>query len=291
MNIGLIGLDTSHVRDICKLLNKGKKSKARITHGFKGGTDDFSLSHTRVEGFTRDVKHHGVEIIDDLEKLADKVDAIIITSCDGRQHLDQFRIIAPFGKPVFIDKPLTCSLKDAKEIVHLSRKNDAPFFSASSVRFARGIHDIGISKDIAFAEAIGPLHVLDDYPGWFWYGVHVVETLFSLLGEGAKDVKVTIKDGIETVYSSWKDNKVGVAIGMIPRLVNSWEIRIASSSGLLISRASRKPPLMKMLMEVVLKFFNTRVSPISEREMLEIVAFIEAINEARVSGAKVIINI
>jgi len=41
----------------------------------------------------------------------------MLESADGRVHPEQFRRIAPYGKPVFIDKPLAVSVRDAEEIL------------------------------------------------------------------------------------------------------------------------------------------------------------------------------
>nr|MDO8109572.1 hypothetical protein [Candidatus Sigynarchaeota archaeon] len=44
--------------------------------------------------------------------------------------------------------------------------------------------------------------------------------------------------------------------------------------------AATKPSFFEAMLPHVLQFFETRVSPIPEAEMLEIVAFIEAVNES-----------
>ncbi|NOY08112.1 MAG: hypothetical protein GXP33_04640 [Spirochaetes bacterium] len=65
---------------------------------------------------------------------------------DGRQHLEQFEKMSPFGKPVFIDKPFATSIEDAKRIVKLSEKFNTPFYSCSSIRYVRGINELAPGK-------------------------------------------------------------------------------------------------------------------------------------------------
>ena len=49
-------------------------------------------SATRIERFTGEVtKKWGVELVDSIEALCSKVDAVMVTSVDGRQHLAQVR--------------------------------------------------------------------------------------------------------------------------------------------------------------------------------------------------------
>ena len=120
MKIGMIGLDTSHVPAFAKLLNKNKKSSAKLLYGFPGGSDLCEVSYNRVGKFTIAAAQEGVEIIEEIEGVAEKSEAIFLLSCDGRQHLEQFQAIAPFKKPVYIDKPFTCSLPDARKILEIS---------------------------------------------------------------------------------------------------------------------------------------------------------------------------
>ena len=60
---------------------------------------------------------------------------MLLESADGRPHLEQARPVILAGKPLFIDKPLTGSLRDAIEIFRLAREHDVPIFSSSSYRF------------------------------------------------------------------------------------------------------------------------------------------------------------
>src|SRR5688572_28194244 len=141
LRVGMIGLDTSHVVQYLNHLNDPKHKDhvpgAKIVAGFKGGSPDVESSRTRVDGFTQTaVEKFGVKMYDSIEELAKNVDAILILSVDGRPHLDQFRRTMAAKKPVFIDKPLAGSLKDALEIARLSRENKVPVFSSSSLRYS-----------------------------------------------------------------------------------------------------------------------------------------------------------
>ena len=122
LKIGMIGLDTSHCPAFVQLLNDEKNEfhvpGCRIVKAFPGGSAKFSLSINRVEGFTKELQDAGVEIVDSIEALAG-LDAYFLESSDGDQHLEQFKVLANFGKPVFIDKPLACSYADAKAIVEI----------------------------------------------------------------------------------------------------------------------------------------------------------------------------
>ena len=57
-----------------------------------------------------------MEIVDSIDALLKKVDAVIVTSVDGRPHLVKVKPVLEAGKPVFIDKPLAGTLADCVAI-------------------------------------------------------------------------------------------------------------------------------------------------------------------------------
>src|SRR5438876_4996810 len=144
LRIGLIGLDTSHVIEFAQALNDstnaGHVPGARIVAGFPGGSNDFELSRSRVEGFTRQLRdQYGVKILDTPEAVAESCDVVFITSVDGRIHLEQFRRTIKLRRPTFIVKPFTTSLRDAEEIFRLAEDADVPVMSCSSLRYAEAL--------------------------------------------------------------------------------------------------------------------------------------------------------
>ena len=189
MKIGMVGLDTSHVTGFADCFNLPEHRfhlpGARIAKAFPGGSALFSLSRSRVGQFTSELRgKYGVGIAGSIEELAG-LDAYFLESVDGAQHLEQFRQLAEFGKPVFVDKPLACSYADAKAIFELAREKGIPLMTASSMRFAAGVGDVLPAGAAVFAaEGFGPLAFLPDYRDYFWYGIHTAEIVYRYLGRG-----------------------------------------------------------------------------------------------------------
>src|SRR5690606_5933337 len=128
LKIGMAGLDTSHVGAFANLLHDSSNEHhvpgGRITVAFPGGSPDCPLSIDRVEKFTTDLReNHQVEIVDSLAAMQGKCDAIMLESVDGRVHAAQFREVASWGIPVFIDKPLATTVADAREIAKIAAEN------------------------------------------------------------------------------------------------------------------------------------------------------------------------
>ena len=142
IRIGVIGTDTSHVPAFAKLLNGDAAAPdhiggARVVAAYKGGSKDIPDSIGRVDQFAEDLRaKYGVEIVSDIATLLSKVDAVLVSSLDGRVHLAQARPVIAAHKPLFIDKPLAATLEDAREIARLAREAGVPWFSSSSLRLA-----------------------------------------------------------------------------------------------------------------------------------------------------------
>ena len=66
----------------------GDLAGIRIVAGFPGGTD-IPASRDRVKGFTEEIRAMGIEILDSISKLMEKVDVVLLESVDGRIHLQE----------------------------------------------------------------------------------------------------------------------------------------------------------------------------------------------------------
>jgi hypothetical protein len=291
LRIGMIGLDTSHVVAFTQLLNDPKNPNhvpgARVVAAFKGGSPDVESSASRIEGFTQTLREKwGVEIVDSIEALCSKVDCVMIESVDGRPHLEQARPVFAAKKRLFIDKPLAGSWKDGVEIARLAKESGTPFFSASSVRFYETV--IKTRTDPALGgivgcEAFSPCSLEPHHPDLFWYGVHGVELLFSVMGPGCESVQRAHSKEIDVVVGRWKGGRMGTFRGI--RKGNAaygatvfGEKAVRSTLG-----AQGKTGYRELVVEIV-KFFQTGVSPVPVEEMLEVLAFMQAADLSKERG-------
>src|SRR5438093_2199195 len=147
LRVGIIGCDTSHVPEFTELLNnpqaKGHVAGAKVIAAFKGGSKDIESSWSRVDRYAKTLQEkHAVRFYDRIEDLCRDVDAVLLESVDGRPHLEQARPVIKARKPLFIDKPVAGSLRDAIEIYRLARQDKVPVFSSSSYRFYESLIDL-----------------------------------------------------------------------------------------------------------------------------------------------------
>jgi hypothetical protein len=280
LRAGIIGLDTSHVIAFTQLLNspraRGELAGVRVVAAYPGGSQDIPESRNRVADFTRQLRDkHQVEIVDSIEALLKKVDVVLLESVDGRPHLEQARPVLAAHKPVFIDKPVAGSLADAVRIYELARKYNTPCFSSSSLRFSPGIANVrkeGKFGDILGCGVYGPCPLEPHHPDLFWYGIHGVEMLFTIMGPGCEQVTRVQTADTELVIGKWKDGRIGTFRGIR---------RGKSDYGALVFGTSAIGPSggysgYEPLVVEICKFFRTGKPPVSAEETLEIFAFMEA---------------
>ncbi len=213
--VGIIGLDTSHSIAFAKALNNSsvgiKYAGYKIVAAYPYGSKDIKSSADRIPGYIEDVKKLGVEIVDSIKDLLKKVDVVLLETNDGRLHLEQAIEVFKSGKRVFIDKPIAASLADAMAIFKAAEKYKVPVFSASSLRFTTGAQEIANGKigKVLGAETYSPCHFESTHPDLFWYGIHGVETLFTVMGTGCKSVVRVNADIADVVVGTWEDNRIG----------------------------------------------------------------------------------
>jgi predicted dehydrogenase len=287
LRIGMIGLDTSHVIVFTRTFNDPKSPDhvpgGKVVAAFKGGSPDIASSASRVDGYTKDLQEkYGVKVYDSIEELAKNVDAIMIESVDGRPHLDQFRRTLAARKPVFIDKPLGGSLKDAVEIVRLAKENKIPLFSSSSLRYgpeplAPKLAKIG---DVISVYSVGPAEFEPHHPDFYWYGIHAVEAMYTVLGAGCRQVVRTHTEGTDVITGVWADGRIGTVQGN-RKGFKGYGLTILGTKG---ATTAGEKHAYKGLTQEVMKFFQTGISPVAPETTLEIMAFMEAADESKRRG-------
>jgi hypothetical protein len=293
LKLGVIGLDTSHVEAFIKLLNypdnKYHVRGARIVGAYPGGSQLCAVSRDRVKQFTDAYRNeHKVRIYDSIQALGKDVDAILLHSVDGRQHREQFEAAAKFGKPVFIDKPLACSSDDARKMADVATKRSVPLMSCSAIRYGAGVADLLAADEAAgSAEVFGPMAILDDYPPYYWYGVHSADVLYSYMGRGCRTVCAVHTDGADLLVGLWEGGRIGTVRGL---RLGAWQFgcTLFTKGGAKHSVAAAEPPSYAMLLKKVIPFFQTGKSPIALEETVEVMAFLEAAETSLAEDGRVV---
>ncbi len=295
LRAGMIGLDTSHVVAFTDLLNnpsaKGADAKeqeilsrVRIVAAYPGGSPDVPASRDRVEGYTKTLRDkYQVEIVDSIDTLLSKVDVVFLESVDGRPQLEQARPVLKAHKPVFIDKPVAGSLADAVAIYELAKETGTPVFSSSSLRFSPPLQAVRTDPkvgNVLGCAAYSPCSLEPHHPDLFWYGIHGVEELYTVMGPGCTSVsRVQTKDA-ELVTGTWHDGRIGTFRGLRAGK-EGYGVTVFGQKAIV----NLEPPAnYKPLVVEICRFFQTHKPPVSAEETLEIYTFMEAADESKRQG-------
>ena len=280
--LGIIGLDTSHVLAFSKILNAPDAaddvSGCRVVAAYPKGSPDIESSVSRVPGYTEKVKELGVEIVDSIDALIERVDCVLLETNDGRPHLEQALPVIKAGKPLFIDKPVAGSLKDAVAIYAAAEKAGVPMFSSSSLRYGKATQAArgGALGKITRCETHSPASLESTHPDLFWYGIHGCESLFTVMGTGCKSVTRTEEEGKIVVTGKWTDGRIGIF-----REGRGYGGHAKGEKG--EADVGAYDGYRPLVVEFV-KMFRTGKVPVSAAETLEIYAFMEAADESKRKG-------
>lgn len=291
MKIGIIGLDTSHSTAFVKLLNGEEKKDEykdfRIVAAYPYGSRTIRSSFERIPDYTEEVKALGVEIVPSIAELLKRVDYVLLETNDGNLHLEQASQVFKAGKPMFIDKPLAATLAQSMAIYQLARDYNVPIFSSSALRYVPQNQKLrnGEYGKVMGADCYSPAIREITHPDFGWYGIHGVETLFTVMGTGCVSVNRMSAEGTDVVVGLWSDGRIGTFRG----------IREGKSNygGTAFTDKSIEPvgtyQGYEVLLSEILNFFRTGVPPVSEEETLEIFTFMEASNASKRNEGKIIL--
>lgn len=109
-----------------------------------------------------------------------QVDAVIISTDIGGEHVERCRPFVEAGLPVFVDKPLVDNIRD----LNLFRswiKQGKPILSSSCMRYAKEFAPYRLSTrnlgQLKYAGITTP-------KSWERYGIHALEAIYPIVGPG-----------------------------------------------------------------------------------------------------------
>jgi hypothetical protein len=287
--IGIIGLDTSHAPAFTRTFN-AKDASARDLGGFRivaaypQGSPDIESSTSRVPGYVREMRDMGVEIVDSIAALVGMVDFVLLTTNDGRVHLEQARPVIAAGKPLYVDKPMAASLADVIALFDAARAGNVPLFSASSLRWIPGALELrnGAQGTVEGADTFSWAALEPSHPDLYWYGIHGVEILFTVMGTGCLSVSRFRTADTELCVGQWRDGRIGTFRGLRSSEHSYGGTVFAEKKIEVLPMGSDYEPLLK----AIARFFATGRPPVPEDETVEIYAFMSAADRSKARGGQ-----
>jgi predicted dehydrogenase len=210
----------------------------------------------------------------------------MLESVDGRVHLAQARQVIAAHKPLFIDKPLSSSLEDAREIARLAKAAGVPWFSSSSLRFGSIGAAMKKMPGLSAATTWGPGPIEKYYPlELAWYAIHPIELLYTIMGTGCESVTRMSGKDVDVVVGRWKDGRVGTVTAARP-YSDYGAVAFRGQQTVENHPTAEGAANYRPLVAEMVKFFQTGQPPVANEETLEIFAFIDAAQRSKEQGGK-----
>jgi hypothetical protein len=284
LRIGIVGLSV-HSAAFSQLLNDDEKESdlrgCRVSTLFHPqGNPDVDFSKVQLEKFAKDIVDAGVKIVRSMHEMLELVDVVMIETNDGRPHLEQVLPVFKSGKPVFIDKPIAADLKGVVEIFEKARHFQVPVFSSSALRYLKSAQQV-VKEEVMGAFTYSPAPLEKSHTDLFWYGIHGVELLYSLMGPGCREVMtVHHTEAEDLVIGFWNDGRVGTFKGIRQGKRDYGGIVFGRNMNSPLGTFEGYRPLVVKIVE----FFLTGKPPVPVDETLEIYTFMEAAQQSQRSG-------
>ena len=119
-------------------------------------------------------------VVKTAEEVIGEVDAVIVATDKGYEHVERCRPFVEAGIPVFVDKPLVDNEEDLR-IFSAWVADGKPIMSSSCMRYSKeylpyrlSTHELG---KLRFASITTP-------KSWERYGIHALEGIYPIIGPG-----------------------------------------------------------------------------------------------------------
>lgn len=304
LKVGVVGLDNYQAVAFTQLYHDPKAkddlANIRVVAAYPGGSPDIQESVDSLAKWVPAMEKFGVAIVDSIDKVLERSDAILIMSIDGRAHLSQLKAVVKAGKPVYIARPLAASLEDAIAMFELAKANSLPLFSCSQHRFSPGFSGMRNHPEVGKVvgcSVYGGYETEPHHPDFFWHCVHSVETLYTILGPGCESVTRASTPKGEFITGTWKDGKLGTFRG-IPKTAGAIKYRamVFGDKGISpsgdygydvptnwVAPHGEYMGYKGVAIEIA-RFFRSGKPPVAPEETIELFAFMEAAHQSKAKG-------
>ena len=278
IKIGVVNIDTSHPTEFAKIFNES--DCARYTAVYNDGfrTDDEVGEFMVLAGIEKRY--------DSIESMAREVDIGFVQSCNWDRHVEQALPFIKAGKPVFIDKPIAGNLRDCLRLEELAA-DGAVILGTSSLRYCREIQEFRERTVEDRGEIISVMGGcgVDD----FNYGIHSLEGMAGLVGEGIDSVRfagtTSIQGNVADEYAvKWSNGVIGM-LQVITGIWLPWIYLVTTTKNMFVVEPD-KTMLYRVMLEAICDYIERGTPMASVPALTEVVKAYMAGKKSRVNGGK-----
>ncbi len=222
------------------------------------------------------------------EDVIGHVDAVLVATDKGHEHVERCRPFVEAGIPIFVDKPLCTSTED---LATFSRwvAEDKAIISSSAMRYCKefepyhngATHEFGQLRHISMTMA----------KSWEAYGIHALEAVYPIVGPGFASVQNIGDDKTNIVHLRHRSG-VEITLSVISDLYGGFGLMTLAGT-----RASAQLKFFdnyysfKKQLESYVGYLRTGLPPVPWAETQELMQLVIAGLESRAQGgAKIFLN-
>jgi predicted dehydrogenase len=216
-------------------------------------------------------------IVSQPEDVIGKVDAVIISTDDGDDHIRRVRPFIEAGLPVFVDKPMATNIADLRQFMQWHQAG-ATILSTSGMRYAPEIRLT--AEQHAY---LGDLRWITSFTckSWERYGIHALEAIEPLLGPGFLTVQALSDSGGDVMHLTHRSG-VRITIGAIHDAYGSFgAVHLYGTKGQLPLRLTDTYHAFRGQLVAFIDMLQTGTRPLPFAETVELMAVIIAGRRSR----------
>jgi predicted dehydrogenase len=223
-------------------------------------------------------------VVSQPEEVIGQVDAAIIATDDGNDHVRRARPFIEAGLPTFIDKPMATNIADLRQFVQWHREGRI-MLSTSGMRYAP---EMRLSD--AQRAHLGDLRWITSFTCKTWerYGIHALEAVEPLLGTGFLAVQAHSDEGGDVMHLTHRSG-VRLTIGALHDAYGSFgAVHLYGTKGDLALKLSDTYNAFRSQLVAFIDMLHTGTRPLPFDETVELMAVIIAGIRSREQNGAVI---
>jgi len=216
------------------------------------------------------------------EDVIGHVDAVVIATDKGNEHVERCRPFVEAGLPIFVDKPMVDNEEDLKTFSGWIR-GGAPIMSSSCMRYCKefapyrmSTHDLGGLRFVSVTTC----------KSWERYGIHALEAVYPILGAGFESVRNTGTAGRDIVHLK-HSRGVDVLVAAVTDMYGAFgAMQLCGTAGTATAKQSDTFHSFKAQLQAFVDFLRTGVRPFPYQETEELMKLVIAGVRSREQGGR-----
>ena len=248
------------------------------------GIDGAEVTHVWTDN-SEDAKHVAevaeiAHVVSDPKDVIGKVDAVLVATDIGSEHVKRCQPFIEAGVPIFVDKPLCDNLNDLN-IFKTWVEQDKPLISSSAMRYCKEFEPYHQST-----YELGELRYINVtmIKSWEKYGIHALETLYPITGPGFESIQ-NLGDKHRNIIHLKHSKGIDINIANISDMLGGFGLvsLIGTKSGIQIKSTDTYYAFKKQLVSYV-NYLRSGIKPFPWNETYELMQLVAAGIESRDKG-------